>query len=296
MCSATGLVCVQPLGWYVFSHWAGTGLVCVQPLGWCVFSHSADVCSAAGLVCVRPLGWYVFSAIKLVCIQSPDWYGVNYGYFITCCSCTVFNAENCSLQISGAQGVCPLLTNLGDPELRRLAAALPATVLRSRADSTTKKYLGAYRRWKIWTDSRQGVPSFPVQDVHLALYLQHLSESVESKAAAEEVVHALSWLPQMAGLNPVGASPLVQVTLAGIKRIVARPKVRKEPVTVEMLQAMVDTAGMEPSLTEVRLLAVCLLAFTGFLHCDELIKLQCSDISFNAEGMRVSIKSSKTDQ
>ena len=190
----------------------------------------------------------------------------------------------------------PLLTNLEDPELRRLAAALPTTVLRSRADSTTKKYLGAYRRWKTWTDSRQGVPSFPVQDVHLALYLQHLSESVESKAAAEEVVHALSWLHQMAGLNPVGASPLVQVTLAGIKRIVARPKVRKEPVTVEMLQAMVEAAGMEPSLTEVRLLAVCLLAFAGFLRCDELIKLRCSDISFNAEGMRVSIKSSKTDQ
>ena len=48
---------------------------------------------------------------------------------------------------------------------------------------------------------------------------------------------------------------------------------------------------MGPSLTEVRL-----LAFAGFLRCDELIKLRCSDISFNAEGMRVSIKSSKTDQ
>ena len=106
----------------------------------------------------------------------------------------------------------------------------------------------------------------------------------------------MSWLHQMAGLNPVGASLLVQVTLAGIKRIVVRSKIRKEPVTVEMLQAMVEATGMEPSLTEVRLLAVCLLAFAGFLHCDELINLRCSDISFNAEGMRVSIKSSKTDQ
>ena len=78
-------------------------------------------------------------------------------------------------------------------------------------------------------------------------------------------MHALSWLHQIASLNPVGTSPLVQVTLAGIKRIVARPKVPKEPVTVEMLQAMVEAAGMEPSLTE-----VCLLAFVGFLRCDEL--------------------------
>ena len=76
-------------------------------------------------------------------------------------------------------GVWPLLSNLEDPELRRLAQALPATVLRSRADSTTKKYLGAYQRWKTWADARQGVPSFPVQELHLVLYMQHLSESRE---------------------------------------------------------------------------------------------------------------------
>ena len=38
-----------------------------------------------------------------------------------------------------SSGVWPLLSNLEDPELRRLAKALPATVLRCKADSTTKK-------------------------------------------------------------------------------------------------------------------------------------------------------------
>ena len=52
-------------------------------------------------------------------------------------------------------GVWPLLGNLEDPELQRLARELPAVVLSSRADSTTKNYLGAYRRWKAWADSRQ---------------------------------------------------------------------------------------------------------------------------------------------
>ena len=36
-----------------------------------------------------------------------------------------------------------------DPELRRLAMALLETVLKSRADSTTKKYLGAFQRWNF---------------------------------------------------------------------------------------------------------------------------------------------------
>eukprot|EP00731_Ephydatia_muelleri_P006495 Em0003g743a len=47
-----------------------------------------------------------------------------------------------------SSGVWPLLSNLEDPELGRLAKALPATVLKCKADSATKKYLGAFQRWK----------------------------------------------------------------------------------------------------------------------------------------------------
>ena len=62
-----------------------------------------------------------------MCIQSPDWYGVSYGYFITCCICAVFNMQKILPADIWSSGVWPLLTNLEDPELCRLAAALPAT-------------------------------------------------------------------------------------------------------------------------------------------------------------------------
>ena len=39
-----------------------------------------------------------------------------------------------------------------------------------------------------------------------------------------------------------------------------------------------------------------LVAFAGFMWCDELLKLQCSDIAFSHESMTIGIKSSKTDQ
>ena len=41
---------------------------------------------------------------------------------------------------------------------------------------------------------------------------------------------------------------------------------------------------------------MCLLAFAGFLRCEELLKLVCADVEFNQEGLVLSIKSSKTDQ
>ena len=107
-------------------------------------------------------------------------------------------------------------------------------------------------------------------------------------------MHALLWLHGLAGLQQLGGLPLVKPTLEGLKRMLAKPKVRKEPVTADMLKAMVEATGSEPPLSKVRLLAVCLVAFAGFLHCNELIKLKCSDI--NAEGMVINVQSGKMDQ
>ena len=127
-------------------------------------------------------------------------------------------------------------------------------------------------------------------------FMQYLSESTESKAAVEEAVHALSWLHGVAGLQPLGGSPIVNATLEGLRRILAKPKVRTEPVKADMLKAMVEAAEPAAALMEVRLLAVCLVAFAGFMQCDELIKLKCEEISFTTESMVIRIVSSKTDQ
>ena len=78
--------------------------------------------------------------------------------------------------------------------------------------------------------------------------------------------------------------------------MLAKPKVQKEPVTANILKAMVEATGPEPPLSDVRLLAVWLVVFAGFLHCNELIKLKCYDITFNAEGIVINVQSSKTDQ
>ena len=47
----------------------------------------------------------------------------------------------------------------------------------------------------------------------------------------------------MAGLPPVGESPLVQETAQGVRRLLAKPKKCKEPITAEMLKLMVESVG-----------------------------------------------------
>ena len=81
-----------------------------------------------------------------------------------------------------------------------------------------------------------------------------------------------------------------------MKRQLANPKIKKEPVTLEMLRRMADDVGCPPTLTESRLLAMCCLAFAAFLRYEELAKLRCCDVRFEEDHLVVTIRSSKTDQ
>ena len=88
-----------------------------------------------------------------------------------------------------SQGNWLLLNGPEDPELKELASKLPSTILHSRADSTIKKYLGAFRRWKAWAISHSLIP-VPAKPHEVALYLQHLAEESGSKSAVEEACNA----------------------------------------------------------------------------------------------------------
>ena len=175
------------------------------------------------------------------------------------------------------------------------ADKLPETVLKSRADSTTKKYLGAFRRWKQWA-LKHGAKSFPVDGKYLALYLQYIGETIGSKSAVEEAVHAIAWIHSAAGVNSPTSSPFITIILEGLRRSLARPVTKNTPFNIEMLAAMVDDTRKNETLSNVRLSTVCLLAFAGFLRFDEISKLCLIDLTIDEDKLIIKIRSSKTDQ
>lgn len=102
--------------------------------------------------------------------------------------------------------VWPVLKELADPELLRLAKKLPTTVLQSWASSSSKKYIGVFRYWKAWAEEHN-LAVFPVNEHCVALYLQHLGKKLGSKSAVEEAVHALNWVHSLAGVQSPTHSP-----------------------------------------------------------------------------------------
>jgi integrase len=132
---------------------------------------------------------------------------------------------------------------------------------------------------------------------HLVLYLQHLATQTRSRAAVEEAVNASSWVLQLAGMEPLGQDPLVKmVLLSSLQRDLAKPTRKKEPITLDVLQQVVDSVGQTPTLSEIRLLTIMLLAFAAFLRFDEIAKLRCCDVQFHDAHMSIKIIASQADQ
>ena len=126
--------------------------------------------------------------------------------------------------------------------------------------------------------------------------MQHLEEKSQSKAAIEEACNALSWVHLSVEVASPTAHPFVKATLEGWQRTLARPVAKKDPVTVDMLEAIVADANRSGSLSDLRLATACLLGFSGFLRSGELLNLRPCDCSVLDDNMRIRITQSKTDQ
>ena len=52
-----------------------------------------------------------------------------------------------------AAGMWSQFANLKDTELHRFELEVPDTLLSGKADSTTRKYNGAFQIWKLWAEA-----------------------------------------------------------------------------------------------------------------------------------------------
>ena len=95
---------------------------------------------------------------------------------------------------------------------------------------------------------------------------------------------------------PVSEDGTIRAIKDSWKRQKAQPRKKKEPITPKILREMVGSLGTPPSLSELRLASICLLAFAAFLRIGEVQAIRCCDVKFTEEGMEIYIAKSKTDQ
>lgn len=175
---------------------------------------------------------------------------------------------------------------------------LPELLSETRAKSTCTSYKRAFKRWSSWALCN-GLTSrdiLPAKAFHVALYMTSLIQTANTPSPIVNAFFAIKWFHDLFDYKSPTDSNLVKNILEASKRKLAKPVNKKEPITIELLNKVYNTLYEEGNIFNQRTICACLLAFSGFMRSEELLKLRRSDIVFHSTYMSVFIESSKTDK
>ena len=175
---------------------------------------------------------------------------------------------------------------------------IPELLDLARAGSTMLTYQRAFRRWKAWAlcNSVEEEDIFPAKPLIFAIYLCSVAQSSNSQGPVNQAFYSVKHMHEIVGMNSPTESSLVRNVLEGAKRKLSRAVVKKEPITIKILNDMYDRLYQYGNLKNQRSICACLLAYAGFLRSEELLKIRRSDLVFENSHLAIFIESSKTDQ
>jgi integrase len=183
---------------------------------------------------------------------------------------------------------------LPTPELAKLAAGL---VEEADAENTTRVYASQWAQFEAWCRLR-GVRALPADVNAVAGYLTERSAGkVKAKLSTLEVAlaaiarkHLDHDLPP-----PQASSRLLKRLWKGIRRRLGAARSKAAAMSPEQLRRLLKACD-GPGLQCARDSALLVLGWSAALRRGELVALEVSDVEFQEDGLRITIRKSKGDQ
>ena len=158
---------------------------------------------------------------------------------------------------------------------------------RSRADNSCRKYELGFLRWKNGLNPMGwGVGIFCL----LRCFLLRCIQTASTPSPVITAFYSIKWVHDISDMKSPTDSKNVINVLEAAKRILAKPKNKKEPISVEILMSMYKRLYRFRHLKNRRIICACLLGFAGFM------RIQVADIVFDQTFMAVFTESNKTDK
>ena len=184
------------------------------------------------------------------------------------------------------------------PLLQDEIAAARSYRAHAKAANTIRAYLSDWAQFEGWCWERNLDP-LRARPEAVATYLAALAMAGKADSTIGRHLAAIGWKHRQEGLLAPSLRDermVITDTLAGIRREQrARPSRKKAAVTAKDLAAMIASADGEGT-RSIRDRAVLALGLAAALRRSELAGLTLRDAEFVAEGLRLTIRHSKTDQ
>ncbi|MFC3216521.1 MULTISPECIES: site-specific integrase [Sphingomonadaceae] len=187
----------------------------------------------------------------------------------------------------------PALPDILRAEVERAATYAKA----SRSAATQRAYAADWKIFTAWCDVR-GLESLPATPAAVATFLASEADRGIKANTIGRRLAAIGYHHRQAGIDPPqersGAGAMFEV-LAGIRNSLGTRKERKAPADADALSMMLATIEGD-DLRALRDRAVLAIGMAAALRRSELVALWIDDVALPAEGLRVLIGRSKTDQ
>ena len=166
----------------------------------------------------------------------------------------------------------------------------------SKATNTLRAYKSDFRDYREFC-AKHGFSSMPTEPKVVSLYLTHLSANSKMSTLRRRLV-SIGVVHKLKGHYLDTKHPIIVENLMGIKRKKGSIQIGKKPILINHLKQIINVIDDQKieKIKKLRNRTLILLGFGGGFRRTELISIDYEDLDFVEEGVKITLKRSKTDQ
>ena len=166
----------------------------------------------------------------------------------------------------------------------------------SKADNTLRAYKSDFKDFGLFC-AKHSFSSMPTEPKVVSLYLTHLSANSKISTLRRRLV-SIGIVHKLKGHYLDTKHPIIIENLMGIKRKKGSVQIGKKPILINHLKQIINIIDEQKieKIKKLRNKTLVLLGFSGGFRRAELISLDKEDLDFVDEGVKITLRRSKTDQ
>jgi len=167
----------------------------------------------------------------------------------------------------------------------------------SKAKNTVRAYKSDFKDFGIFC-AQNGFKSIPSEPKIVSLYLTHLSTNEAKISTIKRRLVSIGVIHKLKGHYFDTKHPIIIENILGIKRRKGSIQIGKKPLLINNLKLIINVIDKNnyEDLKKLRDRSIILMGFSGGFRRNEIVSLDCDDLDFVAEGLKINLKRSKTDQ
>jgi len=167
----------------------------------------------------------------------------------------------------------------------------------SKAMNTVRAYKSDFKDFGLFC-VQNGFKNLPSDPKIVSLYLTHLSTKEVKLSTIKRRLVSIGVIHKMKGHYLDTKHPVIVENLMGIKRRKGTVQKGKKPILINDLKKILKVID-EQNIQDIKKLrdkSIILIGFSGGFRRNEIVSLDYEDLDFVDEGLKITVKRSKTDQ